>query len=45
VKQITINAVAQGPENTELFHAGKTEQQLEGLNKSTALANRRISQM
>lgn len=35
-KQITINAVAPGPVNTELFAAGKTEQQLEGLRKMNA---------
>lgn len=32
-KQITINAVAPGPVNTELFQAGKTEQQIEGMKK------------
>ncbi|WP_426445566.1 SDR family oxidoreductase [Paenibacillus sp. S-38] len=37
VKQITINAVAPGPVNTELFTEGKTEQQIEGLRKSIAL--------
>ncbi|MFN2746757.1 MULTISPECIES: SDR family oxidoreductase [Bacillus] len=36
-KQITINAVAPGPVDTELFTAGKSEQQIEGLKKSTAL--------
>ncbi|MGG0718154.1 SDR family oxidoreductase [Robertmurraya massiliosenegalensis] len=35
-KQITINAVAPGPVNTELFNVGKTEQQLEGLKSSIA---------
>ncbi|MGF9698884.1 SDR family oxidoreductase [Paenibacillus sp. MABNR03] len=35
-KQITINAVAPGPVNTELFTVGKTEQQLEGLRKMNA---------
>ena len=35
-KQITINAVAPGPINTELFAVGKTEQQLEGLRKMNA---------
>ncbi|MDR4435205.1 SDR family oxidoreductase [Bacillus tequilensis] len=37
VKQITINAVAPGPVNTELFTVGKTEQQIEGLKKTVAL--------
>ncbi|MGG0777338.1 SDR family oxidoreductase [Bacillus rugosus] len=36
-KQITINAVAPGPVNTELFTVGKTEQQIEGLKKTIAL--------
>ncbi|MCY7779807.1 SDR family oxidoreductase [Bacillus haynesii] len=36
-KQITINAVAPGPVNTELFTEGKTEQQIEGLKKLIAL--------
>ncbi|SHH97652.1 SDR family oxidoreductase [Desulfosporosinus lacus] len=36
-KQITINAVAPGPVNTELFTAGKTEQQIEGMKKMNAL--------
>lgn len=36
-KQITINAVAPGPVNTELFTEGKTEQQIEGLKQSIAL--------
>jgi len=36
-KQITINAVAPGPVNTELFTVGKTEQQIEGLKNSIAL--------
>jgi 3-oxoacyl-[acyl-carrier protein] reductase len=35
-KQITINAVAPGPVNTELFQAGKTEQQIEGMKKMNA---------
>lgn len=35
-RQITINAVAPGPVNTELFSEGKTEQQLEGLRKMNA---------
>ncbi|AJY75107.1 SDR family oxidoreductase [Paenibacillus beijingensis] len=35
-KQITINAVAPGPVNTELFHAGKTEQQIEAIKKMNA---------
>ena len=35
-KQITINAVAPGPVNTELFTLGKTEQQIEGLKNSIA---------
>jgi 3-oxoacyl-[acyl-carrier protein] reductase len=35
-RQITINAVAPGPVNTELFSAGKTEQQLEGMRKMNA---------
>ncbi|MCY7749826.1 SDR family oxidoreductase [Bacillus inaquosorum] len=37
VKQITINAVAPGPVNTELFTVGKTEQQIEGLKETIAL--------
>lgn len=32
-KGITINAVAPGPVNTELFATGKTEEQIEGLKK------------
>ncbi|EME74137.1 SDR family oxidoreductase [Bacillus sonorensis] len=36
-KQITINAVAPGPVNTELFTEGKTEEQIEGLKKSIGL--------
>ncbi|ADM72542.1 3-oxoacyl-[acyl-carrier-protein] reductase FabG [Paenibacillus polymyxa E681] len=36
-KQITINAVAPGPVNTELFQAGKTEQQIEGMKKMNAM--------
>ncbi|MFK4343206.1 MULTISPECIES: SDR family oxidoreductase [unclassified Paenibacillus] len=35
-KQITINAVAPGPVNTELFQEGKTEQQIEGMKKMNA---------
>ncbi|GGA47265.1 SDR family oxidoreductase [Paenibacillus physcomitrellae] len=35
-KQITINAVAPGPVNTELFNVGKTEQQIEGMKKMNA---------
>ena len=35
-KQITINAVAPGPVNTELFNIGKTEQQIEGMKKTNA---------
>ncbi|MFC9710237.1 SDR family oxidoreductase [Paenibacillus sp. NPDC056933] len=35
-RQITINAVAPGPVNTELFTVGKTEQQLEGMRKLNA---------
>ncbi|MBD1382020.1 SDR family oxidoreductase [Metabacillus arenae] len=35
-KQITINAVAPGPVNTELFNVGKTEQQIEGIKKMNA---------
>lgn len=35
-KHITINAVAPGPVNTELFHEGKTEQQIEGIKKMNA---------
>jgi len=35
-KQITINAVAPGPVNTELFKIGKTEQQIEGMKKMNA---------
>ncbi len=36
-KQITINAVAPGPVNTELFNVGKTEQQIEGMKKIKCL--------
>ncbi|MEE4564115.1 SDR family oxidoreductase [Paenibacillus polymyxa] len=36
-RQITINAVAPGPVNTELFQAGKTEQQIEGMKKMNAM--------
>lgn len=35
-KQITINAIAPGPVNTELFTTGKTEQQIEGMKKMNA---------
>lgn len=35
-KQITINAVAPGPVNTELFNFGKTEEQLESLKNVNA---------
>lgn len=35
-KGITINAVAPGPVNTELFLVGKTEQQIEGIRKVNA---------
>ncbi|WP_445506147.1 SDR family oxidoreductase [Niallia sp. 03190] len=35
-KQITINAVAPGPVNTELFTFGKSEQQIEGIKKLNA---------
>ncbi|ASR45242.1 SDR family oxidoreductase [Paenibacillus kribbensis] len=35
-KHITINAVAPGPVNTELFQVGKTEQQIEGMKKMNA---------
>lgn len=35
-RKITINAVAPGPVNTELFSVGKIEQQLEGLRKMNA---------
>lgn len=35
-KQITINAIAPGPVNTELFSVGKTEQQIEGMKKMNA---------
>ncbi|MEC0181278.1 SDR family oxidoreductase [Paenibacillus peoriae] len=35
-KHITINAVAPGPVNTELFQIGKTEQQIEGIKKMNA---------
>lgn len=35
-KLITINAIAPGPVNTELFTEGKTEQQIEGLKKMNA---------
>ncbi|MEQ2528308.1 SDR family oxidoreductase [Robertmurraya yapensis] len=36
VKEITINTIAPGPVNTELFNVGKTEQQIEGMKKSIA---------
>lgn len=35
-KQITINAVAPGPVNTELFKEGKTEEQIAGMKKLNA---------
>ncbi|MFQ3544510.1 SDR family oxidoreductase [Halobacillus rhizosphaerae] len=35
-KHITINAVAPGPVNTELFNVGKTEEQIEGMKKMNA---------
>ncbi|MBP1995134.1 SDR family oxidoreductase [Paenibacillus eucommiae] len=35
-KQITINAIAPGPVNTELFLTGKTEQQIEGIKNMNA---------
>jgi 3-oxoacyl-[acyl-carrier protein] reductase len=35
-KQITINAVAPGPVNTELFKVGKTEQQIDVMKKMNA---------
>ncbi len=35
-KGITINAIAPGPVNTELFSVGKTEQQIEGLRHMNA---------
>ncbi|MGE7717736.1 SDR family oxidoreductase [Priestia megaterium] len=35
-KKITINAVAPGPIDTELFSVGKTEQQIEGMKKMNA---------
>ncbi|MGM0921290.1 MAG: SDR family oxidoreductase [Bacillota bacterium] len=35
-KKITINAVAPGPINTELFNIGKTEEQIEGIKKINA---------
>lgn len=35
-KQITINAVAPGPVNTELFTVGKTEQQIDALKQMNA---------
>ena len=35
-KQITINAVAPGPVNTELFNIGKTEQQIDAMKKMNA---------
>ena len=36
-KGITINAVAPGPVNTELFTAGKTQEQIESLSQMNAL--------
>ncbi|AGK98982.1 SDR family oxidoreductase [Clostridium pasteurianum] len=35
-KGITINAIAPGPVNTELFTVGKTEEQIEGIKKMNA---------
>lgn len=35
-KKITINAIAPGPVNTELFTVGKTEQQIEIMKKMNA---------
>ncbi|WP_141434532.1 SDR family oxidoreductase [Bacillus sp. 03113] len=35
-KKITINAIAPGPVNTELFKVGKTEEQIEGMKKMNA---------
>ena len=35
-KQITINAVAPGPVNTELFKVGKIEQQIDAMKKMNA---------
>ncbi|MGZ9819883.1 SDR family oxidoreductase [Peribacillus simplex] len=35
-KRITINAIAPGPVNTELFNVGKSEQQIEGMKKMSA---------
>jgi 3-oxoacyl-[acyl-carrier protein] reductase len=35
-KKITINAVAPGPVNTELFNIGKTVEQIEGMKKMNA---------
>ncbi|MED3729287.1 SDR family oxidoreductase [Priestia filamentosa] len=35
-KKITINAVAPGPVDTELFSVGKTKQQIEGMKKMNA---------
>jgi 3-oxoacyl-[acyl-carrier protein] reductase len=35
-KGITINAIAPGPVNTELFTAGKTEEQIETLSNMNA---------
>ncbi|MDQ0881920.1 SDR family oxidoreductase [Peribacillus sp. V2I11] len=35
-KRITINAIAPGPVNTELFKVGKSEQQIEGMKKMSA---------
>jgi 3-oxoacyl-[acyl-carrier protein] reductase len=36
LKGITINAIAPGPVNTELFNVGKSEQQIEGMKKMNA---------
>ncbi|MGG0409257.1 hypothetical protein ABEZ59_00510 [Peribacillus simplex] len=33
---LTINAIAPGPVNTELFNVGKSEQQIEGMKKMNA---------
>lgn len=36
LKQITINAIALGPVNTELFNSGKTAEQIENLKNASA---------
>lgn len=36
-KGITINAIAPGPVNTDLFHTGKTEQQIEAMKQMNAM--------